>query len=337
MSEMFIFGAKGLEPINTATPSVTPNQIVFLDGYDNPRYVVYKIDRDKWGITYHLIDLETHRFSTAESIRPYSQKFGIGMYYNDAEPEYMEPAAVADLLVKANMVKAEEERKRREQEAENDRLREIGAARLRELLPTDAKAALVAYLEEDESDYYSDYHGSRTVRRVILGFSPHTRNLFPEMRRAAAHFSETAHLTDAGPKYEHRENYSMGGGYYLGANRYSGWKICKEPFTDPERFIERYALTAADEDNIHLTAPGGETDSGEVPEGVHVEIVDYSEKAIAIFGDTEPIKEILSSLYGRFNRRLTRGEEKCAGWIFPKTRAEKVREALAPYLTPATE
>ena len=56
-----------------------------------------------------------------------------------------------------------------------------------------------------------------------------------------------------------------------------------------------------------------------------VQIIDYSEKAIAVIGDTRAIKETLKSLGGRFNGRLSCG----AGWIFPKSKEESVRKTLS--------
>ena len=61
-----------------------------------------------------------------------------------------------------------------------------------------------------------------------------------------------------------------------------------------------------------------------------LEMVDYSEKAIAVFGDTKAIKEQLKELGGRFNPSLNYNGEKRAGWIFSKKQADKVRELLAP-------
>ena len=61
-----------------------------------------------------------------------------------------------------------------------------------------------------------------------------------------------------------------------------------------------------------------------------LEIVDYSEKAIAVFGDTKAIKEQLKELGGRFNPSLNYNGEKRAGWIFSKKQTDKVRELLAP-------
>ena len=60
------------------------------------------------------------------------------------------------------------------------------------------------------------------------------------------------------------------------------------------------------------------------------EIVDYSEKAIAVFGDTKSIKEELKAIGGKFNPALKNNGEKRAGWIFPKKQADKVRALLAP-------
>ena len=61
-----------------------------------------------------------------------------------------------------------------------------------------------------------------------------------------------------------------------------------------------------------------------------LEIVNYSEKAIAVFGDTKAIKEQLKELGGRFNPALNYNGEKRAGWIFSKKQADKVRELLVP-------
>jgi hypothetical protein len=64
-------------------------------------------------------------------------------------------------------------------------------------------------------------------------------------------------------------------------------------------------------------------------------IVDYSEKSIALFGDTKPIKEELKNLGGRFNYRLVdpaKPEEKSAGWVFPLSRKEEVYILLERHL-----
>lgn len=66
-----------------------------------------------------------------------------------------------------------------------------------------------------------------------------------------------------------------------------------------------------------------------------LEIVDYSEKAVAVFGDTKSIKEQLKELGGRFNPSLNYNGDRRAGWIFSKKQADKVKELIVPTELPA--
>lgn len=68
-----------------------------------------------------------------------------------------------------------------------------------------------------------------------------------------------------------------------------------------------------------------------------LEMVDYSEKAIAVFGDTKAIKEQLKELGGRFNPSLNYNGEKRAGWIFSKKKADEVRNLMASEKVEAVE
>lgn len=56
-----------------------------------------------------------------------------------------------------------------------------------------------------------------------------------------------------------------------------------------------------------------------------IELIDYSEKSFAIVGDTKPIKKVLSNLGGSFNVHLSCG----AGWIFPKSKINAVKQTLS--------
>lgn len=332
MNKVHLLGANRSYDRDVQTVSV--NQVVVLEGYSYDSYVVYEVTRDKWGIIYHLINLRTYEFDTSGLIRPLSEKFGIGIYYDDANPSFLDPLETAALLTKAKEKKAETERKVKEEREEHERIAKIGAERLRPLIPTDAKAAIVGILRVNECDSHTDYYGYSIGRTVILGFSKHTRNLFSEMRKHAANFEGTAYLAEYNADYEHRENYSMGDGMYLGKHKYSGWTVEKEPICDLEKFIERYAHTAGDEANLCMKAPQRETEAQQPTatadlSALSLEIVEYSEKAIAVFGDTKPIKDILKDLNGLFRANLTYKGERRAGWIYSKKQERKVREALA--------
>lgn len=332
MAKVHLLGAN--RSYDRSVQTVSVNQVVMLEGYNYDSYVVYEVSRNQWGITYHLINLETHEFHTSDLIRPLSAKFGIGIYYDDANPKFLDPLETAVLLTKAKEKKAEAERKAEEEREEYERIAKIGAERLRPLIPTDAKAVIIGTLRVNECDSYTDYYDYSIGRTVILGFSKHTRNLFSEMRKHAANFEETAYLAEYNADFEHRENYSMGDGMYLGRNKYSGWTIDKEPIYDLEKFIERYAYTAGDEANLCLKTPQTDTGAQQPTASEHfatlkLEIVEYSEKAIAVFGDTKPIKNVLKDLNGLFRANLTYKGERRAGWIYSKKQEQKVREALA--------
>ena len=333
MTKVHLLGAN--RSYDRSVQTVSVNQVVMLEGYNYDSYVVYEVSRNEWGITYHLINLETHEFHTSDLIRPLSEKFGIGIYYDDANPKFLDPLETAVLLTKAKEKKAEAERKAEEEREEYERIAKIGAERLRPLIPTDAKAVIIGTLRVNECDSYTDYYDYSIGRTVILGFSKHTRNLFSEMRKHAANFEETAYLAEYNADYEHRENYSMGDGMYLGEHKYSGWTIEKEPIYDLKKFIERYAHTAGDEANLCIKAPQTDSDTAEQPTATadlsmfNLEIVEYSEKAIAVFGETKPIKNVLKDLNGLFRANLTYKGERRAGWIYSKKQETKVREALA--------
>jgi len=64
-----------------------------------------------------------------------------------------------------------------------------------------------------------------------------------------------------------------------------------------------------------------------------VQVIDYSDKAFAVIGDTKPVKDKLKELGGSFNPRLTCG----AGWIFSKKRLEAVTAALGAPMQPDPE
>ncbi len=118
--------------------TISVNQVVVLEGYNYDSYVMYEVTRNKWGITYHLINLRTYEFHTSDLIRPLSEKFGIGMYYDDANPKFLDLLETAALLTKAREKKAEKERQRNEHTAK------IGAERLRLLIPSNAKAVILS-------------------------------------------------------------------------------------------------------------------------------------------------------------------------------------------------
>lgn len=63
-----------------------------------------------------------------------------------------------------------------------------------------------------------------------------------------------------------------------------------------------------------------------------IHLCDYSEKAIAVFGNTKPFKAKLTALNGRYNSSLkdpTKGGASAPGWIFSKKKKAEVIAALS--------
>lgn len=148
-------------------------------------------------------------------------------------PDSLNAEQVAALLEKTERRAAALVIEQAQRSAEGAAAREAADAEYNRYKPAWAKGALVAELRHDRSDTMTDYYGSTVSRRVVLAWARHARDLFPEMRKAAALFEETAALADAPENAEHREKYSMGGGFYLKADyRHSdGWKVSKEKWT----------------------------------------------------------------------------------------------------------
>lgn len=326
MSNVFLLGAN--KEIDRAKQVVEVNQIIQMEGYHYDRYVVYDIRKNDWGIAYKLINLRTKEFFTADIIRPLKEKFGIGYYYDSENPQFMDGFEVLILQQEAEYKKKAEQDEAEKEKIRVEQIRAIGRERFTEIFPEDAGGVIVARLKQDDSDRMTDYYVHSTQRTVIIGFSKHKRDLFSEMRKHAPNLEETAYLAEFNEDYEHREKYSMGDGYYLGESKYSGWIIEKVPVYNRERTIEDFAYTAGNEDNIRIgrpntTQPSKPTDQTE--EGKDgCTLVEYSAKAVAVFGETKAIKDELKAMGGRFNSRLTFNGKKLAGWIFPKSQEQRL-------------
>lgn len=104
------------------------------------------------------------------------------------------PEQVAEWVAKGEATEAERKRVEAEKELEAKAEYERGAVLYAEARPEWATHVIVAECDKDESDSMTDYFAHKTTRRVVLAWSKHGRDLFPEMRKAAAKFKETAHL-----------------------------------------------------------------------------------------------------------------------------------------------
>lgn len=315
-------------------------QIIFLNGYGqspehHKRKAIYEIKKSDFGVNYLTVCLETFELDSSDRIRPVEELFGIGTYYKEGDKISLSEVQEAH---SKGVIKRDEKNALKEKqstEAAEQRAKDIEKGETLVTIPKGAKYVLVAEFMEDHSDSQTDYFHSSSCKRVYLAFSTHKRDLFSEMRKAANNFEEVHELANAPESFEHREKYSMGAGYYLGESKYSGWIIEKIGLTSHNseeiktQVLEEMQIAASQDryfcNESAPTAKPSEMPKEEPAEAGTVKIIEYSERAIAVIGDTKPIKDKLKSLGGRFNFRLTCG----AGWIFPKTKLEELKQALA--------
>lgn len=72
--------------------------------------------------------------------------------------------------------------------------------------------------------------------------------------------------------------------------------------------------------NTPPTPPSGENGTGKA----NCTMVEYSAKAVAVFGETRAIKDELKAMGGKFNSRLTFNGQRLAGWIFSKSQEQRL-------------
>lgn len=133
--------------------------------------------------------------------------------------------------------------------------------------------------------------------------------------------------------FENREKYTGGSGYYLAKNSYEGWQVSKTSYNcfDQHGNPSEWVLVALGKRSDHLQTQHTSTLKATAkakPVAVvpgKIEIIDYSEKACAVVGDTKPIKDELKALGAKFNARLSCGP----GWIIPKARKAEFEKFAA--------
>lgn len=236
---IYRIGTNRLAPVDCSKTSNLPiGTVLKLEGYSNPEYVIVGQIDTSYGVIYETVNPETLAFSRHKA---YCLKWiedkahnGIQTYItHEIRPE----DEVKRLLGMANDLRQfqEELKARQKQEIEESIARgEVLFAQR----PTWAKAVIAACLESDESDIMTDYFATREGKPILLAWSKHNRDLFPEMRQAAisSKMPELQHFAENKPEDEHREKWSMGAGFYLKrGSRYStAWKVYKETISERE-------------------------------------------------------------------------------------------------------
>jgi len=217
-------------------------------GWSPENFVIIEKITNDWGVHYKCIATKDLRYSTIEnsSIKTEDDPNIWHRQHYFIQSELMSESELKEIKFKAENKKINEEKQQDILRKERENFIKLGEIEFKKLAPNNCKNVIVANHNINDSDSMTDYFAEHTEKTIVLGFSKHSRNLFPEMRKAAAKYEPTQHLSikpeldDGGDKKteenkdwwtasdEHRENYSMGAGTYLKSGRaYGGIEVRK--------------------------------------------------------------------------------------------------------------
>ena len=248
-----------------------------------------------------------------EYCRPISEKFGIGFYYDLDAPRATDEEIAQAIERANNFIKEREEEKNRAEDerkrAREEVIKQYGAIFDQPSGKYSTDAVLVA--KHIRQDLASAFPGQKfSVRK--------------------ADYSTINIEWKDGPTREEVEQIAGKHERICVRDRWNDdlWDHNDTAFTSVfggVDYLFYYRETAPENRGISLyTKPEPKQSKTETIEAKGLQIINYSEKAIAIVGETRAIKETLKTLGGRFNRHLSCG----AGWIFSKTKETTLREAL---------
>ena len=315
-SEVFTFTKDGFKRLSEH-PELPKGTIVYAFGAG--------MEESRWATTgkgEELVKLSpnysdsyfSHPFQNLDKYaRPISEKFGIGFYYDLDAPRATDEEIAQAIERANNFIKEREEEKNRAEDerkrAREEVIKQYGAIFDQPSGKYSTDAVLVA--KHIRQDLASAFPGQKfSVRK--------------------ADYSTINIEWKDGPTKEEVEQIAGKHERICVRDRWNDdlWDHNDTAFTSVfggVDYLFYYRETAPENRGISLyTKPEPKQSKTETIEAKGVQIIDYSEKAIAIVGETRAIKETLKTLGGKFNRHLSCG----AGWIFSKAKEATLREAL---------
>ena len=245
--------------------------------------------------------------------RPISEKFGIGFYYDLDAPKATDEE-IAQAIERANNFIKEREEEKNRAEDERKRARE------------EVIKQYGAIFDQPSGEHITDaVLVAKHIRQDLASAFPRQKFSVRKTDYSTIHIEWTD-----GPTKEEVEQIAGKHERMCVPDRWNAdlWEHNDTAFTSVfggVDYLFYYRETAPENREISLyTKPEPKQNKTETIDAKGVQIIDYSEKAIAVIGETRAIKETLKTLGGKFNRHLSCG----AGWIFSKTKETTLREAL---------
>jgi hypothetical protein len=296
--------------------------------------------------------------------QPLSKKFGIGYYWDDKEPDYRMPEQeIAKLVHQCEVQQAWNERLERNKQIASrkrtEQLRKEYGSILTECNSYDDKTAkqnmlvllkrafpgVKFYCRKNGSSSYcvrwTDGPTEKMVGKICSMFADTTFNGYQDIEENigdefTALYGGIGYTPDLERSYsdkvwneakekfyekhpeavgvnEHSQFLPKSYSEFVESNQYTSASSCLRGYLSDIDFYQK-----PEEKPVSSTAKAVENKSD-------LQIVDYSEKAVAIIGNTRDYVEKLKELGGRFNGKLKCG----AGWVFSKKREPELRAAFS--------
>lgn len=296
--------------------------------------------------------------------QPLSKKFGIGYYWDDKEPDYRMPdQEIAKLVHQCEVQQAWNERleknKRIASQKRTEQLREEYGSILTECNSYDDKTAkqnmlvllkrafpgVKFYCRKNGSSSYcvrwTDGPTEKMVGKICSMFADTTFNGYQDIEENigdefTALYGGIGYTPDLERSYsdkvwnEAKEKFYEKHPEAVGVNEHSQFvpKSYSE-FVRSDRYTCASSCIRGYLRDVNLYQEPEEkpvkTTLKTVGNAGDLQLVDYSEKAVAIIGNTREYVEKLKELGGRFNGKLKCG----AGWVFSKKREPELRAAFS--------
>ena len=289
-------------------------QVLFTDGpWDENRRVIYEIEPGSFGIKYKTVHLDGSRTEIDDYISPFSKKFGIGVYYK--ENDKIDVSLIPDLLISAYENMEQEKAAEAVQTQINQEQQKAKAEYLSQFIRADRRTS------------------TNILKRHILKTFPTVQKV--EVKTDSFSGGSSMDVNYYAPK-EIKELEALIDRFQYGS--FNGMEDIYESNPDHTEIIidghilVDYKYTGCKFYKVEAVEvqpePKAETIKEKPATNANFELVDYSEKALALFGDTKPIKEQLKEIGGRFNPYLNYNGQKRAGWIFSKSKAEQLKNII---------
>lgn len=310
-----LFGKNGaMERNQTLCEPLTTGTVIIDEGVGCNLNHYYVATKDWWMVplTYTVPSINARHYATPRkydaTIKHINNKFGIGYYYTDniVDIDVVEKCR----QTAAQTLKVQNEHKeiiaKQKEKARNKILEEYNY--LNKLENIFDKKAVNKNVKTLLAKHFPDTKFNVSIKEHSISWTNGPTE--KEVSGIAYLFRSTDQYTD-----------DYVADYY--ANKYKP-EVCKADIFQSYFGRMEYIFYYRTETPEDKKTEQRKSESKSETENTTIQIIDYSDKAIAIVGDTKPIKEQLKEIGAKFNPRLTCG----CGWIVSKRKLTEIQELL---------